>query len=119
VPVSFVRQTFDAAAAYSIADSATGQVQSIKSAPTGPSTGATGTPFTVTWAANPTPAGFTEDIQVMLPGTTNWVNWLTSQTGTSAGYTATTSGTYKFRGRLRHTGVGDSLYGLALTVTVS
>ena len=79
-PVSYVRQPFDAAAAYSIADSATGQLQSVKSAPTGPSTAATGTPFTVTWAANPIPAGYTEDIQVMLPGTTNWVNWLITQT---------------------------------------
>ncbi len=118
-PVSYVRQPFDAAAAYSIADSATGQLQSVKSAPTGPSTAATGTPFTVTWAAKPIPAGYTEDIQVMLPGTTHWVNWLTTQTGTSADYTATTGGTYKFRGRLRHTGVGNSLYGLTLTVTVS
>jgi hypothetical protein len=56
---------------------------------------------------------------VMLPGTTNWVNWLTGQTGTSGSYTPSSAGTYKFRGRLRHSGVGDSLYGAGLTVNVS
>ena len=118
-PVSYVRQQFDAAAGYSIGDSLTAQVESVKSAPTGPSAGTVATPFAVTWSANPLPAGYTEDIQVTLPGTTKWVNWLTGQTGTSGSYTPTSAGTYKFRGRLRHPGVGDSLYGAILTVNVS
>src|SRR6476659_4479263 len=105
-PVSYAREQFDAASWYTVTDSPSGRVASVRMSPTGPSTGTVGTPVTITWAANPPPAAYVEDIQVLQPGSSTWVNWLTSQTGLSGNYTPPTAGAYQFRARLRRPGVG-------------
>ncbi len=45
------------------------------------------------------PAGFHADIQVKVPGSTTWKNWLTNQTTTSGTYHVKKVGTYSFRAR--------------------
>ena len=45
-PISYSRQKFDAAGAYTVADSTTGTTQSVKLRPTGPATTTVGVPFT-------------------------------------------------------------------------
>ena len=119
-PVSFFRQELDAAAAYKVTDSPSGHIGTINVTPiaVGPFTTSG---FTVQWATPSVPAGYDEDIQVQLPGTTTWVNWLTNQTGssTSATYTPTAgTGTYKFRGRLQHGSIATA-YSPARSVSVT
>ena len=118
-PVSYAREQFDAASWYTITDSPSGRVASVRMSPTGPSTGTVGTPVTITWAANPPPAAYVEDIQVLQPGSSTWVNWLTSQTGLSGNYTPPTAGAYQFRARLRRPGVGPMSWSPTSTLTVS
>jgi len=118
-PVSYAREQFDAASWYTVTDSPSGRVASVRMSPTGPSTGTVGTPVTITWAANPPPAAYVEDIQVLQPGSSTWVNWLTSQTGLSGNYTPPTAGAYQFRARLRRPGVGPMSWSPTSTLTVS
>src|SRR6476469_2916143 len=118
-PVSYARDQFDAASWYTVTDSPSGRVASVRMSPTGPSTGTVGTPVTITWAANPPPAAYVEDIQVLQPGSSTWVNWLTSQTGLSGNYTPPTAGAYQFRARLRRPGVGPMSWSPTSTLTVS
>jgi uncharacterized repeat protein (TIGR01451 family) len=118
-PVSYYREEFDAAGAYTVSDSATGTTQAVKLRPNGPANGAVGASFTVTWATANIPVGFDEDVQVQLPGTTTWTNWMMNQTTTAGDYTASAAGTYKFRARFQRTGGSATLYSPVLAVTVS
>jgi uncharacterized repeat protein (TIGR01451 family) len=118
-PVSFARQRFDAAGLYTITDSPSGRTQSVRIAPNGPATATSGVPFTITWSANPLPPGYREDVQVLLPGSSTWTDWMLLQAGTSGSYTASTTGQYQFRARLRLPGTGSVAYGPAWSVSVS
>jgi uncharacterized repeat protein (TIGR01451 family) len=120
-PISYVRQELDAAATYKITDSPSGHVGTIKISPTvvGPGPYTT-SGFVIAWSFQPLPAGFDEDIQVQLPGSTTWTTWLMNQTGASATYTpANGTGTYKFRARLQKTGSTATAYSPAFKVSVS
>ena len=118
-PTSFARQQFNAAGWYTTTDSPSGRTQSVRIAPSGPATATSGVPFTITWSANPLPSGYREDVQVMLPGSSTWTDWMLLQTGTSGSYTASTAGQYQFRARLRLPGTGSVAYGPAWRVSVS
>ena len=118
-PTSFARQQFNAAGWYTVTDSPSGRTQSVRIAPSGPATATSGVPFTITWSANPLPSGYREDVQVLLPGSSTWTDWMLVQTGTSGNYTASSSGQYQFRGRLRLPGTGSVAYGPAWSVSVS
>ena len=117
-PITYATEPFNYAAMLYIADSGTGQTQTVKIRPTGPATGQAFVPFTVTWAAAPLPSGDVANVQVLLPGTTTWTNWLLGQTATSANYTASSAGTYQFRAALRGS-AGQTAYSPALSVSVS
>lgn len=119
-PGGSFQYVFEAAGVYPVIDTPTGHTGKISVPMTAPATAATGVPFTVTWAAAAPPAGFAEDVQVQKPGSTTWVTWLSTQTTTSAAYTATPAGTYKFRARYHDTGNNAaSLYSPAKSVKVS
>jgi len=118
-PTSFARQEFDAAGLYTITDSPSGQTQIVRIAPSGPATATSGAPFTIVWSANPLPSGYREDVQVLVPGSSTWSDWMLLQTGTSGSYTASTSGQYQFRARLRLPGTGSVAYGPTWSVSVS
>jgi plastocyanin len=119
-PGASFQYVFQAAGVYPVIDTATGHTGTISVPVIAPGTAAKGVPFTVVWAAATPPANFAEDIQVQKPGTTSWVAWLSKQTATSAAYTATTAGTYKFRARYRDLLNGTaSLFSPAKSVTVS
>jgi uncharacterized repeat protein (TIGR01451 family) len=120
-PVSYYRQEFDVAAWYTINDSTTAQSNNVRIAPSAPTTGTAGQPFTVTWSAAPIPLGYSADIQVLAPGSSTWTNWQLNQTmlSTSASYTPAATGTYQFRSRLHLSGSGATAYGPAFSVFVS
>jgi|tagenome__1003787_1003787.scaffolds.fasta_scaffold20984511_3 uncharacterized repeat protein (TIGR01451 family) len=118
-PTSFARQQFNAAGLYTIVDSPSGKTQTVRIAPSGPAAATSGAPFTITWSANPLPSGYREDVQVLLPGSSTWTDWMLLQAGTSGSYTASTSGQYQFRARLRLPGTGSVAYGPAWSVSVS
>jgi plastocyanin len=119
-PGGSFQYVFQAAGVYPVIDTPTGHTGKISVPVIAPATAATGVPFTVTWAAAAPPAGFAEDVQVQKPGSTTWVTWLSKQTTTSAAYTATPAGTYKFRARYHDTGNNAaSLYSPAKSVKVS
>ena len=75
--------------------------------------------FTVTWAAAAPPTGVVEDVQLAKPGGA-FANWKTSQSGLSAGYSATAKGKYQFRARMHRTSNGKvGGWSPVRTVTVS
>jgi uncharacterized repeat protein (TIGR01451 family) len=118
-PTSYARQQFNAAGLYTITDSPSGRTQSVRIAPSGPAAATSAVPFTITWSANPLPSGYREDVQVLLPGSSTWTDWMLLQTATSGSYTASTTGQYQFRARLRLPGTGSVAYGPAWSVSVS
>jgi hypothetical protein len=120
-PTAFARHEFDAAGNYSLTDSPSGRTGTVNLAPTGPVTGNVGVPITVTWASQPLPPGYDEDVQVLSPGTTGWVTWAPNQTGVSGQFTPNNGpGTYKFRARLQRTGTAQAtLFSSAGVVSVS
>jgi uncharacterized repeat protein (TIGR01451 family) len=120
-PTAFARHEFDAAGNYLLTDSPSGRTGTVNLTPACPATGTVGIPMTVTWASQPLPAGYDEDVQVLYPGTTGWVTWAPNQTGTSGQFTPNNgSGTYKFRARLQLTGTSQAtLYSSARLVSVS
>jgi uncharacterized repeat protein (TIGR01451 family) len=120
-PISYYRQELDAAAAYKITDNPSGHATTINISPTvvGPGPYTT-SGFVIAWSSQPLPAGYDEDIQVQLPGSTTWTTWLMNQTGASATYTpANGTGTYKFRARLQKTGSTATAYSTAFKVSVT
>ena len=118
---AFARHEFDAAGNYSLTDSPSGRTGTVNLVPAGPATGNVGVPMTVTWASQPLPPGYDEDVQVLSPGTTAWVTWAPNQTGVSGQFTPNNGpGTYKFRARLQRTGTSQAtLYSSARVVSVS
>jgi uncharacterized repeat protein (TIGR01451 family) len=110
-----------AAGAYIVTDSPSGHSTTIQVPTQNPATASVGVPFTVVWSTAPLPAGYSETVQVLLPGTTTWQTWKAKQAGasTSAAYTvAATPGKYKFRAKLTGPS-GSTVYGTANTTTVS
>jgi hypothetical protein len=102
-PGSAFDQTFDVAGGYTITDSATGHTaQLVVPVAVSPSSGTTSTPFTLSWAATAPTGSYEIDVEVQRPGSSSWVNWSGSPTGSSG--TAFTPdagpGTYRFRARL-------------------
>jgi uncharacterized repeat protein (TIGR01451 family) len=121
-PVDYREATFPAAGAYTFTDTATGKTIKLNVPMTAkPATGSTTTTFTLTWAAAAPPSGYSEDVQVQVPGSTTWTAIIKATTATSGTYTpAKGKGTYKFRARFRRTtGTGASAYTTGVTVKVS
>jgi uncharacterized repeat protein (TIGR01451 family) len=121
-PVAFRQTTFPAAGAYTFTDTATAKTIKLTVPMTArPATGSTTTAFTLTWAAAALPAGYSEDVQVLRPGTTTWASLFKATTATSGTFVPNTgTGTYKFRCRFRRTtGTGASAYTAAVSVKVS
>jgi streptogramin lyase len=86
-----------------------------------PTTGTTSTTFTITWASVTASAGYVFDVQIKRPGSTVFVNWMTSQTVPSASFVADAGvGAYSFRSRLRNTANAKaSGYSAAASIAVS
>lgn len=86
-----------------------------------PITGTVTTVFTITWSAAAPLAGYVFDAQIKRPDSNKFVDWLTSQTATSATFVPDVGvGVYKFRARLRNTANGNaSGYSAASKITVS
>jgi hypothetical protein len=72
-----------------------------------PTTATVNTPFTVTWATAVPLAHTRFDVEVLRPGSTNWVSWDHGVTGQNDDYTAGAAGAYAFRARLRNTMTGE------------
>ena len=109
--------TFSAGGKYTVTDTDTGQTTTVNVPPVSPTTASLNTPFQVTWATS-LPGGCTENVQVLLPGTTTWVAWIAKATTVSGMYTATQSGTYKFRSKLV-CGSASTVYATVTSTTVS
>jgi virginiamycin B lyase len=91
------------AGSFAYADSSQPSVAGVFTVPaTAPSTATAGIPFTVTWAMAPPPTDVRFDVQVRLPGTPAWVNWVYGATAPSDAYTPGQAGTYSFRARIRN-----------------
>jgi uncharacterized repeat protein (TIGR01451 family) len=121
-PVAFRQMTFPAGGACTFTDMATSKTIKLTVPMTAkPATGSTTTTFTLTWAAAAPPAGYSEDVQVMRPGTTTWASLFKATTATSGTFVPNKgTGTYKFRCRFRRTsGTGASAYTAAVSVKVS
>ena len=121
-PVAFRQTAFPAGGAYTFTDTATSKTIKLTVPMTAkPATGSTTTTFTLTWAAAAPPAGYSEDVQVMRPGTTTWASLFKATTATSGTFVPNKgTGTYKFRCRFRRTtGTGASAYTAAVSVKVS
>jgi plastocyanin len=85
-----------------------------------PSTGNVSTTFTITWAADHLPAGYTSNVQIKRPGSTSWANWLSNQTLDSATFVPDSGpGTYTFRARFQKTAGGMSGWSPTATIQVS
>jgi uncharacterized repeat protein (TIGR01451 family) len=109
-----------AAGGYTVSDSPSGHSTTIQVPTQNPTTASVGVPFTVVWSTAPLPAGYSETVQVLLPGTTAWKTWKGKQTGSSvsAAYTADRTGKFKFRAKLTGPS-GSTAYSTARTTTVS
>jgi uncharacterized repeat protein (TIGR01451 family) len=121
-PVAFRQTAFPAGGAYTFTDTATSKTIKLTVPMTAkPATGSTTTAFTLTWAAAALPSGYSEDVQVMRPGTTTWASLFKATTATSGSFVSNKgTGTYKFRCRFRRTsGTGASAYTAAVSVKVS
>jgi uncharacterized repeat protein (TIGR01451 family) len=121
-PVAFRQTAFPAGGAYTFTDTATSKTIKLTVPMTAkPATGSTTTAFTLTWAAAALPSGYSEDVQVMRPGTTTWASLFKATTATSGSFVPNKgTGTYKFRCRFRRTsGTGASAYTAAVSVKVS
>jgi hypothetical protein len=71
-----------------------------------PTSGDTGTKFTITWASEAAAHGYVFDIQIKRPGT-KWRAWFTGLFDTTQGHFKTSHpGTYRFRARYRSTTSG-------------
>lgn len=82
-----------------------------------PPTAPLGVPFPVTWA-RARPTGITFDVEVRLPGATNFTPW-TSGTGLAGDYTAASPGIHYFRSRLRDPSTGTAtLFSMPAAVRV-
>jgi uncharacterized repeat protein (TIGR01451 family) len=110
----------NAAATYSVKDTASTKTSTVKVPLTAPATATVNTPFQVTWASAPPSSPFTEDVQVEKPGTTSFVKWVPLSTAASAQYTPARPGTYRFRARLHDTANGSfTLWSPVFSVSVS
>jgi len=121
-PVAFRQTAFPASGAYTFTDTATSKTIKLTVPMTAkPATGSTTTAFTLTWAAAALPSGYSEDVQVMRPGTTTWASLFKATTATSGSFVPNKgTGTYKLRCRFRRTsGTGASAYTAAVSVKVS
>jgi plastocyanin len=85
-----------------------------------PGSGATTTPFQLTWATVAPPAGYVFDVQIRRPGATSFSNWRLNQTVTGATFVPDAgTGTYEFQARLRNPGFGSAAYSAPFAITVS
>jgi acetyl esterase/lipase/plastocyanin len=65
-------------------------------------------PATIQWAADTAPSGLVYDVQIKLPGSSQWTDWMTGQTASQGTFVPGQAGTYNFRGRTRSTVNGAS-----------
>jgi plastocyanin len=85
-----------------------------------PSSGGTGTTFTVVWSSGAAPPGFDWDVQVRRPGQ-KWKPWKMDQTALSSAFVPDIgAGTYQFRAHLERNSNGAvSKWSVPATITVS
>jgi hypothetical protein len=106
---SFGSGEFDDAGSYPYADVDTGGLGWIHVyLDVTPTNGTTSTAFTVRWAFARLPAGYGEDVQILVPGTTiTWLRWRRGTRRAQGMYTPQAGpGTYYIRARLRNTSTG-------------
>jgi plastocyanin len=84
-----------------------------------PRSGTVGTTFTVTWAADLAPTGFSFDTQIRRPGSA-WTDWLTAQTMSAGSFVPDAGvGTYLFRARYHKSDGTLSAYSPAIRISVT
>lgn len=84
-----------------------------------PSSGTTGSTFTITWASTAAPAGYVYDVQLKRPSATTWSTWQNGVTTASSSYAPDGGvGTYSFRARLKKS-ANSSAASWSPVVTVS
>jgi hypothetical protein len=113
---------FNAAANYTVTDTATGHVgRVVVPMSAQPASGTTTTTFTLQWATAGPPAGDVYDIQIERPGASAFSTWRSAQTTTGASFTPDGgAGTYAFRARLRRLSPkGQTSYSPASRIAVS
>jgi hypothetical protein len=114
--------TFTAAGTYSVLDRATGHASAVSvGMGSTAASGTTSTAFGLHWASATPPAGYTYDLQVKRPGTTDYTDLRVGTSTRSTRFTPDSGvGTYSFRTRIRNTGNGASSgWSSAKTITVS
>jgi Tol biopolymer transport system component len=86
-----------------------------------PKSGGVDTQFTITWATNPPQAGYVFDVQILRPGSSEFVDWHVGVTQQSRGFIPDAGvGEYQFIARLRNTANGAvSEYAAPESITVS
>ncbi len=119
-PGSTFSYAFGAAGVFSyrctIHTTMTGKIKISLKAPT---TATQGVPFTLTWASVPL-AGYRYDVQVRLPGSTAWTNWLPNTTMLRGDYTPSLTGAYGFRARVERLSSGaNSTWSPVATVSAA
>jgi plastocyanin len=65
-------------------------------------------PVTIQWAGDTAPSGLQYDVQMKVPGSSQWANWMTGQTAFRATFVPDLVGTYSFRGRTKSTVNGQA-----------
>jgi hypothetical protein len=101
---------FPAAGVYRVSDALTGVVSSISIGLNAtPTSGTTTTTYVLGWATASATPGYVYDVQVMRPGKTAYVDYLTGTADPSASFTPDAgSGNYAFRARVRKASTGAS-----------
>jgi streptogramin lyase/plastocyanin len=120
--VSSFRTSLGAAGVYSYADplhpSLTGTITVPPAA--SPTSGGATTGFTITWATAAPASGRVFDVQLLRPGASGYVKWMTGTAATSAVFTPDAGpGRYVFRARLRDTNTGAKTGYAAKSISVS
>lgn len=92
---------YHTAGTYTVASQPSGASQTLAVAlQTNPVTGSTTTTYTLAWGTS-VPSGYAEQVQILRPATTAYVNWIARSVASSAPFTPDAgAGTYKFRARL-------------------
>jgi len=84
-----------------------------------PASGQLTTSFSVTWATRAAPSGLVYDVQLKAPGARSFATWQIGVTQQSVHFTATKTGTWAFRARLRKVGGAFTGWSPPVSIAVS